>query len=122
SAAGYTVERVTTGAEAAARASSREFDLAILDLGLPDMDGRDVLRGWRDRGLRVPVVILTARGEVHDLVEGLELGADDYLTKPFAFDELLARIRARLRPRAGAETATVRFRHIDLDLRPERIY
>jgi len=121
SAAGYTVERVTTGAEAAARASSREFDLAILDLGLPDMDGRDVLRGWRDRGLRVPVVILTARGEVHDLVEGLELGADDYLTKPFAFDELLARIRARLRPRAGAETATVRFRDIDLDLRTRRV-
>ena len=117
SAAGYTVEHVTTGAEARARTSAFEFDLAILDLGLPDMDGRDVLRSWRDRGLHLPVVILTARGEVKDRVEGLELGADDYLTKPFAFDELLARIRVRLRPQAGAEATTVRFRDVELDLR-----
>jgi DNA-binding response OmpR family regulator len=121
SAAGYTVEHVTTGAEARARASSREFDLAILDLGLPDVDGRDVLRSWRDLGLRLPVVILTARGEVQDRVEGLELGADDYLTKPFAFDELLARIRVRLRPQAGADATTVRFRDVELDLRTRRV-
>jgi DNA-binding response OmpR family regulator len=121
SAHGYTVERVATGAEAAVRAASREFDLAILDLGLPDMDGRDVLRAWRDRGLSLPVLILTARGEVRDRVEGLELGADDYLTKPFAFDELLARVRARLRPQAASDATTVRFRDVELDLRTRRV-
>jgi DNA-binding response OmpR family regulator len=118
---GYTVERVATGAEGAVRAASREFDLLILDLGLPDTDGRDVLRGWRDRGIATPVLILSARGEVRDRVEGLELGADDYLTKPFAFDELLARVRARLRPQAAPDATTVRFRDIDLDLRTRRV-
>jgi len=118
---GYTVERVATGAQASTRASSREFDLLILDLGLPDADGRDVLRGWRDRGVETPVLILSARGEVRDRVEGLELGADDYLTKPFAFDELLARVRARLRPQTAADATTVRFRDIELDLRTRRV-
>jgi DNA-binding response OmpR family regulator len=118
---GYTVERVATGAEGVSRASSREFDLVILDLGLPDMDGRDVLRTWRDRGLGTPVVILTARTEVRDRVEGLELGADDYLAKPFAFDELLARIRARLRPRPEADATAVRLRDLELNLRTRRV-
>jgi DNA-binding response OmpR family regulator len=121
SAHGYTVERVATGAEAVVRAGSREFDLAILDLGLPDMDGREVLMGWRDRGIAVPVLILSARGELRDRVEGLELGADDYLTKPFAFDELLARVRARLRPQPAADATTVRFRDVELDLRTRRV-
>ena len=118
---GYTVERVATGREASTRAGSREFDLLILDLGLPDADGRDVLQGWRSRGVRTPVLILSARGEVRDRVEGLELGADDYLTKPFAFDELLARVRARLRPGQSADATTVRFRDIELDLRTRRV-
>ncbi|HEY7280563.1 MAG TPA: response regulator transcription factor [Actinomycetota bacterium] len=118
---GYTVERVATGAEASTRAATREFDLLILDLGLPDVDGLDVLRGWRDRGIRTPVVILSARGEVRDRVEGLELGADDYLAKPFAFDELLARVRARLRPQPAGESTVVRFRDVELDLRTRRV-
>jgi DNA-binding response OmpR family regulator len=118
---GYTVERVATGSEGSVRAASREFDLLILDLGLPDADGRDVLRGWRDRGIETPVLILSARGEVRDRVEGLELGADDYLTKPFAFDELLARVRARLRPGPSSDATTVRFRDVDLDLRTRRV-
>jgi DNA-binding response OmpR family regulator len=118
---GYTVERVATGAEASARASSREFDLLILDLGLPDADGLDVLRGWRARGIDTPVVILSARGEVRDRVEGLEVGADDYLTKPFAFDELLARVRARLRPQPAGDSTVVRFRDVQLDLRTRRV-
>jgi DNA-binding response OmpR family regulator len=118
---GYTVERVSTGAEASARAVSREFDLLILDLGLPDADGRDILRGWRARGVQTPVLILSARGEVRDRVEGLELGADDYLTKPFAFDELLARVRARLRPGPSGDATTVRFRDVELDLRTRRV-
>ena len=118
---GYTVERVTTGTEAVGRALSREFDLAILDLGLPDMDGLEVLTKWRDRSVSLPVLILSARGELRDRVEGLELGADDYLTKPFAFDELLARVRARLRPPPAADATTVRFRDIELDLRSRRV-
>ena len=118
---GYTVERVATGAEASGRAASREFDLLILDLGLPDADGRDVLKGWRARGIQTPVLILSARGEVRDRVDGLELGADDYLTKPFAFDELLARVRARLRPGPASNATTVRFRDVELDLRTRRV-
>ncbi len=118
---GYTVERVATGAEGSARAASREFDLLILDLGLPDADGRDVLRAWRSRGVETPVLILSARGEVRDRVEGLELGADDYLTKPFAFDELLARVRARLRPGPSGDATTVRLHDVQLDLRTRRV-
>ncbi len=118
---GYTIERVATGREGISRALSVEFDLLVLDLGLPDMDGHDVLRTWRDRGVGVPVVILTARGEVRDRVEGLELGADDYLTKPFAFDELLARVRARLRPQPDSAATVVRFRDIEMDLRTRRV-
>ena len=118
---GYTVERVATGSEASSRAPSREFDLLILDLGLPDADGLDVLRGWRDRGVQTPVLILSARGEVRDRVEGLELGADDYLPKPFAFDELLARVRARLRPGPTGDATSVRFRDVELDLRTRRV-
>jgi DNA-binding response OmpR family regulator len=121
SAHGYTVERVATGGQATSRAASREFDLLILDIGLPDADGRDVLREWRDRGIDTPVLILSARGEVRDRVEGLELGADDYLTKPFAFDELLARVRVRLRPGPSGDATTVRFGDVELDLRTRRV-
>jgi DNA-binding response OmpR family regulator len=102
---GYSVDCVPTGAEALERSRDPELDLLILDLGLGDIDGMDVLRQLRDEGHRLPVIILTARGEVEDRVEGLGLGADDYLTKPFAFEELLARIRARLRCRNGEPPA-----------------
>jgi DNA-binding response OmpR family regulator len=98
---GYTVDCVGTGAEALSRSRDPELDLLILDLGLADIDGLDVLRQLRGEGRLLPVIILTARGEVEDWVEGLNLGADDYLTKPFAFEELLARIRARLRSHNG---------------------
>jgi DNA-binding response OmpR family regulator len=98
---GYDVECVATGGEALARVRSSELDLLILDLGLADMDGLDVLRQLRADGNALPVIIVTARGEVEDRVEGLDVGANDYLTKPFAFDELLARIRARLRCHNG---------------------
>jgi DNA-binding response OmpR family regulator len=97
SANGYSVDCVTTGSEALLRTRDDNFDLILLDLGLPDMDGLDVLRRLRRDGRQLPVIIVTARAEVEDLVEGLDLGADDYLTKPFAFDELLARVHARLR-------------------------
>ena len=98
---GYAVEHVATGTEALARIRADEPDLILLDLTLPDLDGMEILRRLREDGIAVPVIILTARGDVDDRVHGLDVGADDYLTKPFAFDELVARLRARLRPRAS---------------------
>jgi DNA-binding response OmpR family regulator len=103
SAQGYGVDAVSTGSEALVRAQDPGLDLVILDLGLPDVDGLEVLRRLRSERWRLPVIILTARAEVEGLVEGLSLGADDYLTKPFAFDELLARVRARLRSSRNAD-------------------
>jgi DNA-binding response OmpR family regulator len=102
---GYRVEAVATGAEALVRASHPDIDLVILDLGLADMDGLKVLRQLRRRGPGPPVIILTARAEMRDRVEGFDLGADDYVTKPFQFDELVARVRARLRSRSSDAAA-----------------
>jgi DNA-binding response OmpR family regulator len=97
---GYLVDAVTTGAEALVRVRDPALDLLILDLGLPDVHGLEVLRCLRSEGRQLPVIIVTARAGVRDLVQGFALGADDYLTKPFAFNELVARVRARLRSRA----------------------
>lgn len=116
---GYLVETVHTGAAALARAADPDIDLVILDLGLPDMDGAEVLRRLRRTGVGVPVVVLTARGEIGDRVDGLDLGADDYMTKPFAFDELLARVRARLR-RPDSSPAVIRAGPVRLDVRSRR--
>jgi DNA-binding response OmpR family regulator len=113
---GYVVESVATGAEGLERGRDPEIDLLILDLGLADMDGLEVLRELRNEGRGLPVIILTARAEVDDLVEGLELGADDYLTKPFAFQELLARVRARLRAHNG-DLMCLEVGDVRLDLR-----
>lgn len=99
---GYEVAWVRNGREALGRAALEDISLVILDLGLPDLDGLEVLRGLRERGNTVPVLVLSARARVADRVEGLNLGADDYLVKPFAFEELLARVRANLRPRGPA--------------------
>jgi DNA-binding response OmpR family regulator len=97
---GYDLEWAPTGQGALRRLTRPGISLVILDLGLPDLDGLDVLEGLRERGWSVPVLVLSARGRVGDRVTGLDLGADDYLGKPFAFAELLARVRANLRPRA----------------------
>lgn len=94
---GYTVECAETGQDGLNRLSEAEFDLLILDLMLPDMDGLLVLEKVRNRNPTLPVLILSARGSLDDRVKGLDLGADDYLVKPFAFIELLARVRAVLR-------------------------
>ena len=114
---GFTVTVAENGAAAIAAAAGAEFDLMILDLGLPDIDGLDVLRLVRDAGHRVPVIILTARDDTADKVTGLDRGADDYVTKPFRFEELLARVRARLRQGGTAEVTMLSVGGVDLDLR-----
>jgi DNA-binding response OmpR family regulator len=118
---GYAVEAVATGREALQRAQDG-FDLVVLDLGLPDMDGTEVLRRLRAEGISVPVIVLTARGDVHDRIQGLDLGADDYVTKPFAFGELLARIRARLRASSRTPRTVLEAGKIRLDLQTRRAY
>ena len=122
-AAGYAVEHVGTGAEAVRRLAPGGTSLIVLDLRLPDMDGFEVLARLRERGDETPVIVLTARSDVHDRVRGLNLGADDYLTKPFAFDELLARVRARLRPssRPAADAGVLEVSGLRLDVRTRRV-
>jgi DNA-binding response OmpR family regulator len=102
-------------------AQTGDFELVILDLGLPDMDGFDVLRDIRRGHNDIPVIILTARSSVDDTVAGLESGADDYMPKPFRFEELLARVRRRLRPDAnGTDLNELEHRGLRLDLRARR--
>ena len=120
-AAGFSCTAVSTAAEGFDHAQSGHFDLVVLDLGLPDEDGFALLGRIRGTGNTVPVIILTARGSAADTVAGLEGGADDYMTKPFGFDELLARIRLRLRTEAGgAEPTVLRHGGLSLDLRSRR--
>jgi DNA-binding response OmpR family regulator len=112
---GYGTEWVSTGRDALRRAVDPDVGMVILDLGLPDLDGLEVLESLRERGAMVPVLVLSARGRVDDRVKGLDLGADDYLAKPFAFEELLARIRANLRPRADVSTGILTADGISVD-------
>jgi len=111
---GYDAVHAATGGEALAQADSA--DVILLDLGLPDVDGLVVLDRIRRSSPDAQIIVVTARAEVGDRVEGLERGADDYLVKPFAFDELLARVRARVRSIEVAERRTVAFGGIELDL------
>ena len=108
------------GVEALSLIQARPFDLIVLDLMLPGMDGLRVLTWLRESGFQAPVVILTARESVEDRVTGLELGADDYLVKPFAFAELLARVRTILRRPPLREPATLRVGDLELDLAAHR--
>jgi DNA-binding response OmpR family regulator len=115
---GFATTVVGDGASAGAVATDEDFDLVILDLGLPGKDGLAVLRDLRREGRRVPVIVLTARSDPHDRVTGLEAGADDYLAKPFHFEELVARVRARLRGDGSAgEQTQLRVGDVSLDLR-----
>ncbi|WP_017562850.1 response regulator transcription factor [Nocardiopsis deserti] len=120
-ASGFTTTVVGTGAEAVDYAVTGGFDLMLLDLGLPDTDGFDVLRRVRSLGVDIPVVILTARDGVRDTVTGLEIGADDYVTKPFRFEELLARVRLRMRNERPTELTVLRAGGLALDLRTRRV-
>jgi DNA-binding response OmpR family regulator len=118
--AGFTTTACEDGIRAAALARDEDFDLVLLDVNLPGQDGFAVLRALRARGERLPVVMLTARDEIDDTVTGLDSGADDYITKPFVFEELLARVRARLRDDARAEAAVLRAGPVELDIRSRR--
>ena len=120
-ASGYAVDQVSSGTEADAALASHEFDLLILDLGLPKMDGVAVLEKWRASGKSMPVLILTARDRWSDKVAGFDAGADDYLAKPFYTEELLARLRALLRRAAGIATADIEIGKLRIDTRASRV-
>jgi two-component system, OmpR family, copper resistance phosphate regulon response regulator CusR len=120
-ASGYATEVVSEGGEALTEARSGKYDLLILDLGLPGRDGLEVLESLRGEGTSIPVVILTARNTTPEVVAGLEGGADDYVTKPFRFEELLARVRVRLRGEAASEAAVLSTSDAELDLRTRRV-
>jgi two-component system, OmpR family, copper resistance phosphate regulon response regulator CusR len=117
---GYVTTTVVDGPTAIAVARDDDFDLLILDLGLPGLDGMTVLRTLRAQGQHMPVVILSARDDVQDKVAGLEHGADDYVSKPFRFEELLARVRVRLREDGTREQTVLRAGDVALDLRTRR--
>lgn len=116
----FRCETVSDGPAALEFARGGEFDLMILDIGLPGLDGFSVLRRLRTERVELPIIILTARDAVEDTVAGLSGGADDYMRKPFAFDELLARVRLRLSSAASAEPVVLRSGDLALDLRTRR--
>jgi two-component system OmpR family response regulator len=113
---GHAVDVASDGEEADATLAAEAFDLVILDLGLPGMDGLDVLRRLRDRRAETAVLILTSRGALDDRVKGLNLGADDYLTKPFEIEEFEARVRALLRRRARAAGSALTVGELSFDV------
>jgi DNA-binding response OmpR family regulator len=119
--AGYAVDPVGDGEEAWFRGDTEDYDLAVLDLGLPKLDGLTVLKKWRAARREFPVLVLTARGAWTERVEGIDAGADDYLVKPFAMEELLARVRALVRRAAGHATAVLRIGKLALDTRQMRV-
>jgi two-component system response regulator QseB len=112
---GYAVDGVGDGRSAAAALRSSRFDLVLLDLGLPERDGLEVLRELRSRGDATPVIIVTARDDVQNRIQGLDAGADDYIIKPFDLDEVAARMRSVLRRAAGRGEPHIRHRGITLD-------
>lgn len=112
---GFAVDCAVTCKAGYERAAYTEYDLVLLDLGLPDGSGIELLRRWRREGVQTPVLILTARDLVEEKVEGLNAGADDYLTKPFAFEEVLARVRALLRRRAAPPRSLLEIGRLQLD-------
>lgn len=113
---GYAVDWVSDGASAVAATATESFDLVILDLNLPEMDGISVLRSMRARQEKAAVLILTARGTPEERVKGLDLGADDYMIKPFDVSEFEARVRVLLRRQAGLRSSTVDYGKVSFDL------
>ncbi len=119
--AGYAVDTAANGRDAGYMGEVETFDAVVLDLGLPMVDGLTVLKRWRALGRTMPVLILTARGDWHEKVAGIDAGADDYLTKPFHMEELLARIRALIRRAAGQASAEIACGPLVLDTRSGRV-
>ena len=119
--ASFLVQWEQDGERALETGEAERFDAIILDLGLPSVDGLTVLRRWRRAGQDTPVLILTARGEWQERVEGIEAGADDYVVKPFHLEEVLARVRALIRRRKGLSTGHLSFGDFTLDTRSMRI-
>ena len=119
--AGFVVDLAADGNDGLHLASSESYDLLVLDIMLPGRDGWSVLKSLRQAGIALPVLFLTARDQVEDRVRGLESGADDYLVKPFAFSELLARVRSLLRRGKSAEPEVMRVADMELDLHRRRV-
>jgi len=117
---GWTVDVCARGDDAVVQGARHPYDLILLDWRLPGLDGLSVLREWRSRGLATPVIMLTARGNVESTVEALDAGADDYVSKPFRFEELLARIRARFR-RSTASTQQLHIGDAHVDLKQRKV-
>ncbi len=118
---GYQTRIATDGEEAWFLGDTEDFDLVVLDLGLPKMDGLAVLKRWRGAGRHMPVLILTARGAWPERVEGIDAGADDYLAKPFQIEELLARVRALIRRAAGHASPILAAGTLSVDTRQMRV-
>jgi two-component system OmpR family response regulator len=119
--AGYAVDHAADGERADFLAQTEPYDAMVLDLGLPKIDGLTLLRKWRDAGLATPVLVLTARGSWREKVQGIDDGADDYLSKPFRIEEVLARLRALMRRASGQVTPELRAGRVTLDLRQSRV-
>ena len=119
--AGYSVDWVGSAERAEQALQSESFDAAIVDIGLPGMDGLELTRRLRSNGQAMPVLILTARDALHDRVQGLDIGADDYMVKPFELPELLARLRALLRRSQAATSAVLSFGPLEMDQAQRRI-
>jgi two-component system, OmpR family, response regulator len=119
--AGYAVDCAGDGREADFLARTEQYDAVILDLGLPKIDGLTLLRQWRRSGILAPVLILTARGSWHEKVQGIDGGADDYVSKPFRMEEVLARIRALIRRTSGLAHPELRCGALELDPRTARV-
>jgi two-component system OmpR family response regulator len=119
--AGYAVDCAEDGEQADLLGRTERYDAVILDLGLPKIDGLTLLRRWRDAGLSTPVLILTARGSWHEKVQGIDGGADDYVSKPFRMEEVLARLRALIRRSSGQITPELRCGAITLDPRIAKV-
>ncbi|MCK4291691.1 MAG: response regulator transcription factor [Planctomycetes bacterium] len=120
--AGFAVDTTRDGAEGLWYATGSEYDVIILDLMLPGIDGLEILRKLRAKGLKSHVLILTAKDTLEDRVTGLDLGADDYLVKPFAFQELLARVRALLRRRYREKNPRIKVKDLRIDLTTQRVW
>lgn len=120
--AGYAVDASTDGIEGLYLGEEFPIDLAIIDLGLPEMPGLDVIRELRSRGRDFPILVLTARSQWQDKVAGLEAGADDYLTKPFHIEELMARVNALMRRSAGHARPRIQLGPVTVDLSSQRVW